>query len=495
MENLPKAGRRTFMRRGAMGAGAMWMLSLQELSARAGHRGPVVVNGVSPYGPVSPKKDQTTGLELLQLPDGFRYWSYSWTGDAMSDGVACPNLHDGMAVVDEWHSRDDRDDDDDHDDDHRAKGGRTKDSSDRDDDDGHRGRRSGRIVLVRNHEGGVGAPYLANQPKITFAPEGVRTGSGGTSNLVFDTRKGEWLAVWSSLAGTVRNCAGGVTPWGTWLTCEETDEPGHGWTFDVSPEGGDTTPLVEMGRFSHEAMMVDPRSGYVYETEDSGNCGLFKFVPYRRGRLERGGKLYMLAIRNQPNLDLGVALPIGSCWDAKWVRIDDPSAATQSCFEQGFAKGGARFSRLEGAWWGEHTGFFLSTNGGMVGEGQVFEYDPRDETLKLIYDAPNANDLDNPDNLTVTPRGGLLLCEDAAGNNFTQGERLVGLTLHGQTFTFAMNNINLAQDYNAVVKKGDYRQSEWAGACYSPDGRWLFVNIQTPGVTFAITGPWGKGPL
>jgi uncharacterized protein len=125
----------------------------------------------------------------------------------------------------------------------------------------------------------------------------------------------------------------------------------------------------------------------------------------------------------------------------------------------------------------------------------VFEYDPRDETVKVIYDAPNAESVDNPDNMTVTPRGGLLLCEDAAGNHFTDGERLVGLTLHGQAFTFAMNNINLTSDYNDVVRTGDYRQSEWAGACYSPDGRWLFANIQTPGVTFAITGPWGEGPL
>ena len=108
MDNLPNSGRRTFLRRGAMGAGAVWALSLQELSARAGHRGPVVVNGVSPYGPISPRRTRSTGLELLKLPDGFRYWSYSWTGDMMTDGVACPNLHDGMAVVDEWHSRDDR---------------------------------------------------------------------------------------------------------------------------------------------------------------------------------------------------------------------------------------------------------------------------------------------------------------------------------------------------------------------------------------------------
>jgi secreted PhoX family phosphatase len=477
--------RRTFMRRGAMGAGAMWALSLQELSARSGRPRPII-NGVSPYGPISAKQDQSTGLPLLKLPDGFRYWSYSWTGDIMSDDVRCPNLHDGMAVVDYYHSRDR---DDGGDDDKERKNGWDRDSK----DDDRRGR-SGMIVLVRNHEGDAGPLYVNNRPDITYAPDGVPTGSGGTTNLVFDTRRGRWLAAWSSLAGTVRNCAGGVTPWGTWLTNEETGVAGHGWNFDVGPERGDTTPLVDMGRFSHEAAMVDPKTWYVYQTEDATPSGFYRFIPYRRGRLEHGGRLYMMAVRNQPGLDLGGHVPIGSKFDVRWVRIDDPTAATMSTVQQGLAKGGVTFKRLEGAWWGDRTGFFLSTNGGSVGEGQVFEYDPRDETLAVVYDAPNAVDVDNPDNITVTPRGGLLLCEDAAGNNFTEGERLVGLTLHGETFTFAMNNVNLPQQVRSIAA-GDYRQAEFAGACYSPDGKWLFVNLQTPGMTFAITGPWGSGPL
>ena len=128
---------------------------------------------------------------------------------------------------------------------------------------------------------------------------------------------------------------------------------------------------------------------------------------------------------------------------------------------------------------------------------QVFEYDPRQETIKLIYDAPTFNDCDNPDNLTVTPRGGLILCEDNAGGQgqFSAGERLLGLTLNGGIFTFAINNVVLTAPYNQQIPAGDYRQNEWAGACYSPDGKWLFANIQTPGITFAITGPWGTGPL
>jgi secreted PhoX family phosphatase len=488
--------RRTFMRRGAMGAGAVWALSLQELSARSGHRRPIV-NGVSPYGPISAKPDQSTGLPLIKLPDGFRYWSYSWTGDVMSDGVRCPNLHDGMAVVDYYLSRDGREDDDDDRDrghsDYGGSNGRDRDCGN-DDDDNDRLGRSGKVVLVRNHEGGAGPVYVSNRPDITYAPTGVQTGNGGTTNLVFDTKRGRWLAAWSSLAGTIRNCAGGVTPWGSWLTNEETDVSGHGWNFDVGPERGDITPLVDMGRFSHEAAMVDPKTWYVYQTEDATPSGFYRFIPNRRGRLEQGGRLYMMAVRNRAALDLGGYVPIGTKFDVKWVRIDDPTAATVPTVQQGIAKGGVTFRRLEGAWWGDRTGFFLSTNGGSVGEGQVFEYDPRHETLTVVYDAPNATDVDNPDNITVSPRGGLLLCEDAAGNNFMEGERMVGLTLHGETFTFAMNNINLTQPVRSVPA-GDYRQNEWAGACYSPDGKWLFANIQTPGMTFAITGPWGKGPL
>jgi uncharacterized protein len=498
---LSRTDRRTFMRRGAMGAGALWTVSLGEFVGRKAYARTAIAG---PYGPISPKLDQSTGLPLLQLPDGFRYWSHSWTGDLMSDGVRCPALHDGMAVVDEFFGRFPKDDDfpscdpeaDDRHRDRRHEGftdGRFDDRKHGRDDDKDRNR-SGRLVLVRNHEPDGGTPYL-NNPEITYAGDGA----GGTTNLIFDPHEGKWEKVWSSLAGTRRNCAGGVTPWGTWITCEETDAANHGWSFEVGAVKGIPNPLTAMGRFSHEANMVDPRTGYVYETEDAGPSGFYKFVPNSRGKLWQGGTLYMLAVKGQSNLNLSAAYPIGTIWDVQWVRIDDPTAATQSCFEQGAARGGAGFSRLEGAWWGDKTGFFLTTNGGVAGEGQVFEYDPRAETVKLIYDAPNANELDNPDNITVTPRGGLLLCEDAAGNNFTEGERLVGLTLDGETFTFAQNNINLtAAQIGGAGKRiaaADYRQSEWAGACYSPDGKWLFVNIQTPGITFAIKGPWGKGPL
>ena len=442
--------RRTFLRRGAMGAGAFWALSLSPFMARRAHGAAIA----SPYGAISPKLDETTGLPLLKLPDGFRYQSFSWTGDMMADEVRCPNMHDGMAVVD-------------------AQGN------------------SGHLILVRNHEGGSGGPY-ASKPSITYADDGA----GGTTNLVFDVRHGRWTKDWSSLAGTIRNCAGGVTPWGTWISGEETFGPSHGWSFEVGPQNGDPRPFVDMGRFSHEAMMVDPATGYVYETEDAASSGFYKFIPNVPGRLHEGGELFMLRVKNQPNFNFGPVSVVGQTWDVEWVPIADPAATIQTTYLQGALAPnfGAQFRRLEGCWWGEHTGYFLSTNGGPAGEGQVFEYNPAAETITLIYVSPSATDLDNPDNITVTPRGGLLLCEDAAGDHFI-GERLVGLTLDGNTFTFAQNNINLTTAYNDRVPAGNYVRNEFAGACYSPDGQWLFVNIQTPGVTFAITGPWGSGPL
>ena len=213
--------------------------------------------------------------------------------------------------------------------------------------------------------------------------------------------------------------------------------------------------------------MVDPRSGYVYETEDSGNAGFYAIIPVL-ARPARPGRPALHARGERPAQPR--PRPASShrheVGRARGCRIDDPSASVRSTFDQG-ARRAARGSFGSKARGGATERATSSRRtAGASGEGQVFEYDPRDETLTVIYDAPNAIELDNPDNITVTPRGGLLLCEDAAGNNFTEGERLIGLTLDGNTFTFAQNNVNLT----AADRGGATRRSR-PTTTGSPSGR------------------------
>ena len=175
----------------------------------------------------------------------------------------------------------------------------------------------------------------------------------------------------------------------------------------------------------------------------------------------------------------------------KMVPIDEPDPtgiAVDSIFRQGSENGGATFARLEGTWYGNGRIYIVSTSGGELEAGQVWEYDPTNEQLRLIYESPSADILDMPDNLCVSPRGGLILCEDGPTDTFIRG-----LTTDGTIFPFAKNNVVLNGEKNGF--EGDFRHREFAGATFSADGRWLFFNAQTPGITFGVTGPWTDGVL
>lgn len=445
--------RRDFLGGAAVAAGAATLAPLEAFAARA--TAPVHKGWSPDYGPLYPTRDHTTGLELLLLPRGFQYLSHGWRGDPMTDGLATPSAHDGMAAF----------------------------------------RRGNRVMLVRNHEQGSFSGKFGDP---AYDPDA----SGGTTNLVFDAHRGRFVQSWVSLSGTIRNCAGGPTPWRTWLTCEETTAVNptsgvrHGYVLEVPAGGrGNPEPMRAMGRFSHEAVAVDPETGWVYETEDANPAGLYRYVPERRRDLAAGGKLEMLAIGDGP-YDTR-ADGIGTTYDStSWVPIDDPDWAPgqPSTVQQGIAKGGAVFARLEGAWYSDCKIYLVSTSGGPVGQGQIFEYEPASGRMRVLYASPAADILNNPDNIAVSPRGGIVLCEDGSGVEY-----LHGLTPDGEIFRFAANNMVIPPEGvpgKAAIAPGDYTGSEWAGATFEPKrGDWLFVNIQSPGVTFAITGPWRKGAL
>lgn len=462
----------------------------------------------SPYGPISPKLDLSTGLPLLQLPEEFTYRSFGWTGDIMNNGQPTPPRHDGMAVVEQ---------------------------------------RGPLTMLIRNHENGTandreGNPFglidaRAIYDDVTNADLGAPLGvSGGTSTIVL--RNGEYYKTIPSLGGTIVNCAGGPTPWGTWLTCEETttDLSGiggkkHGYVFEVTWNGNKRAakPIIGMGRMAHEAVAVNPFSGDVYLTEDRRNrSGFYRYVPdfpqFRFGALEKGGTLYAAKVMGEDNVDINNP-SIGDCHKIEWVRIDDPDAdpgqftddivdgEASGPFLEAYAKGGLRMSRGEGCWYSAADGmiYFVDTGAGVAsdgrpgrGEGAVWAFDPVRNMLNCIYVSENRLAGNNPDNLTVSPRGGIVLCEDGGGveDDFGFGERLLGLTPAGAPFIFGKNNIQLEQaDIVAAGKSlrfigdDDYRDKEWCGACFNAAGDTLFVNVQTPGITFAITGPWAKGPI
>ena len=408
-------------------------------------------------------RDLNTGLNLLSLPAGFSYVTFGWHREPMADDSPTPGSHDGMGVV-------------------RQVGDR--------------------VTLVRNHEilSGSGA----------FGPARVhydRAAGGGTTTIEFDLATGKAGRGRASLSGTLENCSGGVTPAGTWLSCEEivftpggatgSDAPRlarpHGFVFEVEPDGGKPEPLVGLGQFRHEAASVHVPSGAVYMTEDRDpRAGFYRFVPERRGRLAGKGVLEMLRVESRTDLRAGLAQ--GEELAADWVRIEQPDRAHTpgttdglGVFAQGAAQGGAVFTRLEGCHATRDAIYFTSTNGGEAACGQLFAYRPERGTLALVHESPGIETLDYPDNVCFSPRGGLVICEDGSRERMV----LQALSADGRQFTFARNEVVL--DGEPFGHAGEFRRAEWAGACFSLDGRWLFANIYRPGFSVAITGPWQAG--
>lgn len=418
--------------------------------------------GSAGYGDLVPDRNG-----ILDLPRGFQYREISQEGTPLSSGGLVPGDHDGMAAFP--------------------------------------GPSSNTAVLVRNHEQRVGDPnpLVGKNPYDPAAP-------GGTTGIVVNLEDRREMRDYVTSSGTLNNCAGGATPWGTWLTCEEDRTTGHGYVFEVDPSNPENelsrTPIRGMGFFSHEAVDIDPATGIAYLTEDdfrgnivdanaevvadytsaetdpaTGQPGtgtrvsfLYRYIPnnksQRPGALQEGGTLQVLTIDQRPNYNVDLAFP-GDRLQVVWkaVNPEEPHESAEDL-------GAARFGRLEGAYFAGGAFWFDDTIGGEARLGQIFRYLPASNTLELFYEGTEPGKMESPDNIVVTPWGDLWFAEDEAVDGDTVN-RIAGITPGGQVYIFARNRLN---------------DSEFAGPTFSPDGKTFFVNYQNPGITFAIWGPFRR---
>jgi uncharacterized protein len=465
---LAELTRRRFVQgSAALGGGLMLSGPLSALAARSAEGASARSRG---YGQLRPTPEQDTGVEWLELPPGFEYRLISRQGDEMDDGNPTPGIFDGTAA-------------------YRGKHGTT--------------------ILIRNHENRSRPGEIKVEvPQAKLYDKDANTRGGNTKVIVKNRRVVESFAV---LGGTHTNCAGGLTPWDTWITCEEifnygsvesNTTPGsgtpHGYAFEVPADASKPVQPLEInaaGRFSHEA--VAWLDGALYETEDRGDAAFYRFVPKRRPReygdlASSDGDLQALVVRNRPNFDANTASP-GESYPVEWVTIEEPDPPADTVRAEAQAKDSAIFARTEGIWSADDRVFFDCTTGGEAALGQVWEYRPRGRNegrLRLIYESTSAEDLEGPDNLVVVPQTGhVLLQEDASGEQFIRG----------------VNRRGAIYDFARTIRN----ETEFCGGTFSPDGKTFYVNQQgdrhtapedplnppdeTAAVMYAIWGPFDEG--
>ncbi|GAB2979329.1 alkaline phosphatase PhoX [Nocardioides montaniterrae] len=441
--------------------------------------------GLTPAKTFPPLADDPAGI--IALPAGFSYAIVTRAGvTTLDEGAKTPGAHDGTAAFTV-------------------------------------GR--GRYRLIQNHElkagNELGVPHVAGT---VYDPGAVD--AGGCTAISTDA-KGRNLGEHVAISGTSTNCAGGPTPWGTWLTCEETEDRAgkawsgngksgvyakdHGYVFEVFHDGTkNPEPIKAFGRFAHEACAIDAAQKHVFLSEDaSGPNGLFYRWTAPRGfsmgpgladRLgDTDGELAAMQILMPdgsvlPDVAYLTSAQMGRPFPVRWKAVPDRDARTTSVRKQYADREVTRGKKFEGVY-GTDEGVYVVNSfafsegdlpaDAVAHDGMVWFYDYAAETIQLVAYFPHQatavsgaaakyDDLtfDGPDNVTVTPWGSLVLAEDGAG-----ASHVLSSTPYGPTQAIVRNMLN---------------DSEFTGPTFSADGQVLFVNMQTPGLTFAITGPWEK---
>jgi secreted PhoX family phosphatase len=297
---------------------------------------------------------------------------------------------------------------------------------------------------------GTGWIYVSNSE--------MSSGSGGGASMIRFNSSGQVIGASRILSGTNRNCAGGKTPWNTWLSCEEVDT---GRVWETFPFGGTAVARPAMGRFNHEAAAADPVRRVIYLTEDKSDGCFYRFVPSTWGNLSAGT---LQALR----------AGTGTSGSFTWGTVPDPDGSPTATRNQ--VSGAKRFNGGEGCHYaGDHVWFTTK------GDNRVWQVNLANSTYELAYDDnlvnPGPAPLTGVDNITGSTFGDLYVAEDGGNMEvcmITQDDKIsVFMRITGQS------------------------SSEIAGPAFNPAGNRLYLSSQrgptgssSGGITYCITGPF-----